>query len=71
MSSSCKVSLGQEENDLAGPIYYLMELSLKIPVIIHNEIERENLISCKCTVLTFTEKNANNILRMPFLFLAS
>lgn len=33
-----QLSFGQVENDLAGSIYYLTELRLKIPVIIHNKI---------------------------------
>lgn len=34
---------GHAENDLAGSIYYLTELRLEIPVIIHNKTERAKL----------------------------
>jgi hypothetical protein len=40
---TAKHFFGQVENDLADSIYYLTELSLEIPVIIHNKAERAKL----------------------------
>ena len=43
MPVTVKHLFGQVENDLAGSIYYLTELSLEIPVIIRNKTERAKL----------------------------
>lgn len=43
MTLAGKHFFGHIENDLAGSIYYLTELSLEIPVIIHNKTERAKL----------------------------
>lgn len=43
MPWAAKHFFGHVENDLAGSIYYLTELCLEIPVIIHNKTERAKL----------------------------